>query len=95
MRAGRALELGCAGVITSGREVRQIRDVHGDKLLVVVPGVRPETADGDDQKRTVTVRDAFESGADYVVCGRPIRQAADPRAAAESIQATIAEVVGA
>jgi orotidine-5'-phosphate decarboxylase len=94
-RAGRALEIGCAGVITSGREVAKIRDAHGDKLLIVVPGVRPTKEHTDDQKRIVTVREAFQAGADYVVIGRPIRDASDPRATAESIQATIAEVVDA
>ena len=93
-RAGRALELGCDGVIASGREVEKIRDVHGDKLVVVVPGVRTAANQQDDQKRTMTVREAFEAGADYVVVGRPIRDADDPRAAAQSIQETIAEVVG-
>jgi orotidine-5'-phosphate decarboxylase len=94
MRAGRALEIGCEGVIASGREVARIREVHGDKLVIVVPGVRPTADRTDDQKRTVTVRDAFEAGADHVVVGRPIREADDPRAAADSIQQTIAEVVG-
>ncbi|MEI6721429.1 MAG: orotidine 5'-phosphate decarboxylase / HUMPS family protein, partial [Betaproteobacteria bacterium] len=61
------------------------------RLLVVTPGIRPvENRPADDQKRTVDVAQAFENGADYIVVGRPIRQAASPRAAAEAIQATIA-----
>jgi orotidine-5'-phosphate decarboxylase len=62
-----------------------------DRLIVVTPGIRPvENRPVDDQKRVVGVADAFANGADYIVVGRPIRDAADPRAAAESIQATIA-----
>jgi orotidine-5'-phosphate decarboxylase len=57
----------------------------------VTPGIRPvENSPADDQKRVVGVDEAFSNGADYIVVGRPIRDAADPRAAAESIQATIA-----
>jgi orotidine-5'-phosphate decarboxylase len=60
------------------------------RLLVVTPGIRPvENKPVDDQKRTVDVAQAFANGADYIVVGRPIRDAADPRAAAESIQQTI------
>jgi orotidine-5'-phosphate decarboxylase len=63
-----------------------------EKLIVVTPGIRPvENRPSDDQKRVVNVAQAFQNGADYIVVGRPIRDAADPRAAAESIQATIAE----
>ena len=61
------------------------------RLMVVCPGIRPVDND-DDQKRTVDVAKAFENGADYIVVGRPIRQARDPRAMAESIQKTIAGV---
>ena len=62
-----------------------------DRLIVVTPGIRPvENRPTDDQKRVVGVAEAFANGADYIVVGRPIRDAADPRIAAESIQATIA-----
>jgi orotidine-5'-phosphate decarboxylase len=92
-RARRALELGCDGVITSGLEIAAIRERVGQKLLVVVPGIRPgEHREPDDQKRTVNVREAFERGADYIVVGRPIRTAPDPRKAAEAIQAEIASI---
>jgi len=65
------------------------------RLLVVTPGIRPvENRPADDQKRTVDVAQAFANGADYIVVGRPIRDAADPRAAAEAIQDTIAGVFG-
>jgi len=90
-RARRALEAGCDGVISSGLEAPLIRAELGDRILVVTPGIRPvENRPADDQKRIVDVAQAFTNGADYIVVGRPIRQAVDPRAAAEGIQATIA-----
>jgi orotidine-5'-phosphate decarboxylase len=94
-RARRALELGCDGVIASGREARRLRRELGDELLIVAPGIRPfenRRVPGEDQKRAVTPREAFLAGADYIVVGRPIRDAPDPRAAAEEIQAVIAEL---
>jgi orotidine-5'-phosphate decarboxylase len=92
-RARRALESGCAGVISSGLEVARLREQLGDRLLVVSPGIRPVDNDTiDDQKRIVTPRAAFEAGADYIVVGRPIRNATDPRAKALEIQADIASV---
>ena len=94
-RARRALEAGCDGVISSGLEVRRLREAVDNRLLVITPGIRPvENRPEDDQKRVVTVEDAFRGGADYIVVGRPIRNAADPRAAAESIQRQIASVLG-
>jgi orotidine-5'-phosphate decarboxylase len=90
-RARRALELGCDGVISSGLEAPRLRAELGTDFLIVSPGIRPSAnRPSDDQKRTVGVEDAFLGGADYIVVGRPIRQAADPRARAEEIQATIA-----
>ncbi|HVQ61512.1 MAG TPA: orotidine-5'-phosphate decarboxylase [Burkholderiales bacterium] len=90
-RARRALEAGCDGVISSGMEAPALKRELGDRLLVVTPGIRPvENRPSDDQKRTVDVAQAFANGADYIVVGRPIRQAPDPRAAALAIQATIA-----
>lgn len=94
-RARRALATGVDGIVSSGLEAPMIRRELGDKLLVITPGIRPvENKPADDQKRTVDVAQAFENGADYIVIGRPIRQAADPRAAAEAVQATIARVFG-
>jgi orotidine-5'-phosphate decarboxylase len=91
-RARGAVETGCDGVISSGLEAPQIKAAFGNRLLVVTPGIRPvDNRAGDDQKRTVDVAQAFKNGADYIVVGRPIRQASTPRAAAEAIQATIAE----
>lgn len=95
-RARRALAVGCDGVISSGLEARKLRKELGEKFLVVVPGIRPvENRESDDQKRTVDVEEAFESGADYIVVGRPIRAATDPRAAALAIQKRIANLFAA
>ena len=92
-RARRALEAGCDGVISSGLEAPMLKRELGDRILVVTPGIRPvENRPVDDQKRTVDVAQAFANGADYIVVGRPIRQAADPAAAAAAIQATIAGI---
>ena len=92
-RARRALETGVDGIVSSGLEAPLIRRELGQKLLVVTPGIRPvENKPVDDQKRTVDVAQAFRNGADYIVVGRPIRLAADTRAAAEAVQRTIAEV---
>ena len=90
-RAKRALEAGCDGVISSGLETPKLREFIDNKLLVVTPGIRPvdNRATGD-QKRVVSVEQAFANGADQIVVGRPIRDAEIPRAAAEAIQATIA-----
>lgn len=84
-RAKKALEAGCDGVITSGREAAKIKELSGGKLLVVTPGIRPEGHGEDDQKRRTTPRQAVLAGADYLVIGRPITAAADPRAAAAAI----------
>jgi len=95
-RARRALEAGCDGVISSGLEAQRLKSEFHDRLLVVTPGIRPvENKPLDDQKRTVDVAQAFANGADYIVAGRPIRQAADPRAAAEAMQKTIATIFAA
>jgi orotidine-5'-phosphate decarboxylase len=95
-RAKRALESGCDGVISSGLEVPKLREHVDEKLLVVTPGIRPvDNKPAGDQKRVVTVDTAFSNGADYIVVGRPIRDAESPKAAAEAIQETIAAQVSA
>ncbi len=92
-RARRALEAGCDGVISSGLEAPRLREYIDQRLLVVTPGIRPvDNRPEDDQKRVVSPTQAFANGADYIVVGRPIRNAADPRAAAQAIQAEIAAV---
>jgi len=90
-RARRALQAGCDGVVSSGLEAQKLKAEFQDKLLVVTPGIRP-VKNEDDQKRTVDVAQAFANGADYIVVGRPIRSAADPRAAAQAIQRSIAAI---
>lgn len=90
-RARRALQAGCDGVISSGLEAPMLREQVNKNLLVITPGIRPvDNQPSEDQKRVVTVEKAFANGADYIVIGRPIRDAESPRAAAESIQQTIA-----
>ena len=92
-RAKQALEVGCDGVISSGLEVPRLREFVDEKLLVVSPGIRPvDNRPVGDQKRVVTVETAFGNGADHIVVGRPIRDAESPRAAAESIQDSIAGI---
>ena len=92
-RANRALATGVDGVVSSGMEAEMLRNHLDHKLLVVTPGIRPvDNRPSDDQKRVLTPTAAFQAGADYIVVGRPIRDAADPRAAAERIQAEIAAV---
>jgi len=92
-RARGAVETGCDGVIASGLEAARLKAEFKDRLLVVTPGIRPvDNKPSDDQKRTVDVAQAFAAGADHIVVGRPIRQAPDPRAAAQAIQETIARI---
>jgi len=93
-RARKALELGCDGVISSGLEAPKLRAELGERLIIVAPGIRPleQKVSQDDQKRIVDVERAFRNGADYIVVGRPIRKAPDPRAAAAEIQKTIRRV---
>jgi orotidine-5'-phosphate decarboxylase len=84
---------GIDGLICSPLEVARLRAELGPKPLLITPGIRSaDEKGGDDQKRTLTLREAFLAGSDYVVVGRPIRKATDPRAAAERMQGEIAEV---
>jgi orotidine-5'-phosphate decarboxylase len=87
-RAKLAQEAGIDGVVCSGADLEVVRKALPD-LLAVCPGIRPSGLANDDQKRVVDVRTAFADGADYIVVGRPIRQAADPRGQAEEIVAQI------
>lgn len=93
-RALAARAAGCDGVIASGQEAAALRQAAGPGFLIVCPGIRPAGPAGDDQKRTVDVPTAFAAGADHIVVGRPIRQAADPAAAAEAIQTQILAAIG-
>ncbi|WP_190600770.1 orotidine-5'-phosphate decarboxylase [Candidatus Vesicomyidisocius sp. SY067_SCS001] len=87
-RAKRAFEAGCDGVVSSGLEVPFLREYVNNKLIVVTPGIRPVVND-DDQKRIVGVATAFNSGSDYIVVGRPIKNATSPYQAAKDIQTII------
>jgi len=91
-RARDAKDAGCAGVVCSGLEVENLKRSLGENLITVVPGIRPdwEGVENADQHRVMTPADAIEKGADYLVIGRPIRDAADPRVAA----CRIAEEIG-
>jgi orotidine-5'-phosphate decarboxylase len=89
-RARKALEAGCDGVIASGLEVGKIKDLAGNALLVVTPGIRDEDSPQDDQKRRTTARTAILSGADYLVIGRPITESPHPRAEAERLVRSMA-----
>lgn len=90
LRADQALAAGCDGVIASGQEASAIRGLAGDRpFLVVSPGVRPAGVSRNDQKRVMTPAAAIAAGADYLVVGRPISAADDPRAAAAAISAEI------
>jgi orotidine-5'-phosphate decarboxylase len=89
-RARKALEAGVDGVIASAREAAEIRHATGGKLMVVTPGIRPQDSATDDQKRVATPGAAIRDGADYLVIGRPITKAPDPRQAARAIVAEMA-----
>lgn len=91
LRTRMAKAAGCHGVVCSGREVGMIRNELGSELIAVTPGIRPawSMVDQDDQKRIVTPADAIRNGADYVVVGRPIRDARDPDEAAKRVAAEI------
>lgn len=90
-KAGMAKTAGCAGIVCSGREVGIIKARMGSSFIAVTPGIRPNWGEPtrDDQKRIVTPAMAVADGADYLVVGRPIRQAADPVAAAGRIAGEI------
>jgi orotidine-5'-phosphate decarboxylase len=80
-----AKDAGLDGVVASADEIQPLRWACGDDFLIVTPGVRPEWAQKNDQKRTATPAEAVKRGANYVVVGRPILDAPDPKAAAEKI----------
>ncbi|MGB0955922.1 MAG: orotidine-5'-phosphate decarboxylase [Panacagrimonas sp.] len=93
-RARRALSAGCDGVVSSGLEVERLRAEAPSDLICVTPGIRPvDNQQTADQKRVMTPAAAIKAGADYLVVGRPIRDAADPRSAAQGIQAEIRSAI--
>ena len=89
-RAMLAQEAGFDGVVASGQEAAALRQALGPGMLIVTPGIRPQGAEAQDQARAVTPGAAIGAGADYLVVGRPITSAPDPRAAAEAIVGEIA-----
>jgi len=95
LKARMAREAGCQGVVCSGLEVARIKQEVGRDLIAVTPGIRPawSVVDQDDQKRIVTPGQAVKNGADYVVIGRPIRDAKDPPQAARQVAEEIASAL--
>jgi orotidine-5'-phosphate decarboxylase len=91
-RAAQAHEIGVDGLVCAGEEVPRLRSIVGAKLALVTPGIRPAGSDPGEQKRIATPTAAIAAGADYLVVGRPIIAAADPKAAARAI---VAEIAGA
>jgi orotidine-5'-phosphate decarboxylase len=89
-RAAQARDIGVDGIVASAEEAEALRSVVGERMVLVTPGIRPAGADAGDQKRVMTPAAAIDAGADYLVVGRPIVAAADPKAAAEAIVAEIA-----
>jgi orotidine-5'-phosphate decarboxylase len=93
-RAAQASDVGVDGVVCSAAEAEMLRPNLGPGMVLVTPGIRPAVADADDQKRVMTPSAAIKAGADYLVVGRPVIAAADPKAAADAIVAEIAAASG-
>jgi orotidine-5'-phosphate decarboxylase len=90
-RAQQARDLGIDGLVCSPEEAANLRQIVGNKMALVTPGIRPAGSATGDQKRIMTPAKAIAAGADHLVVGRPITEAADPKAAAEAILAEIAQ----
>jgi len=90
-RAAQARDIGVDGLVCSAAEAAKVRSIVGSKLALVTPGIRPAGADAGDQKRIMTPAKAIAAGADYLVVGRPIIAATDPKAAAEAIVEEISQ----
>jgi orotidine-5'-phosphate decarboxylase len=93
-RAAQAREIGVDGLVCSPEEAANLRSIVGPKMALVTPGIRPAGSAADEQKRIATPAAAIAAGADYLVVGRPIIAAADPKAAAQAIVAEIARQAG-
>jgi orotidine-5'-phosphate decarboxylase len=91
-RAAQARDIGVDGLVCSAEEAATLRPLVGPGMALVTPGIRPAGADSGDQKRIMTPAAAIAAGADYLVVGRPVVAAADPKAAAQAI---VAEIAGA
>jgi orotidine-5'-phosphate decarboxylase len=79
------IEAGIDGIVASPHEIKTLRREFGDKIKIVVPGIRPSWSEPGDQRRTMTPREALEAGADYLIIGRPITANPDPREAVAKI----------
>ena len=90
-RAAQARDIGVDGLVASAEEAANLRRIVGPKMTLVTPGIRPAGSESDDQKRVMTPAAAIAAGADYLVVGRPIVAAADPKAAAQAIIAELAQ----
>ncbi len=93
-RARQAQKLGVDGLVCSPEEAGSLREIVGHRMNLVTPGIRPAGAASDDQKRIMTPGRAIAAGSDYLVVGRPVVEASDPKSAAEAIQAEIAQALG-
>jgi orotidine-5'-phosphate decarboxylase len=93
-RAQQAQVLGIDGLVSSPEEVGSLRKIVGHQMHLVTPGIRPAGSATGDQKRIMTPGRAIVAGADYLVVGRPVVEAADPKAVAEAIHAEIAQALG-
>ena len=93
-RARQAHAIGVDGLILSPEEVSAMRTLLGPDITLITPGIRPSGSAAGDQKRIMTPANAIEAGADYLVIGRPVTQADDPKASAEAIIAEIRSVAG-
>jgi orotidine-5'-phosphate decarboxylase len=93
-RAAQARDVGVDGLVCSGVEAAMLRPIVGARMTLVTPGIRPAGAEAGDQKRVMTPAAAIAAGSDYLVVGRPILAASDPKAAAEAIVAEIAAATG-
>src|SRR3954447_8420253 len=93
-RARQAQALGLDGLVCSPEEAARLHGIVGDQMVLVTPGIRPAGVAAGDQKRMMTPGRAIAAGADYLVVGRPVMEAADPKVAAEAIQGEIAQALG-
>ena len=94
-RAAQARDIGIDGLVASAEEAKALRPIIGHSMVLVTPGIRPAGADAGDQKRVMTPAAAIAAGADYLVVGRPVIAAADPKAAADAIVQEIERASGA
>ena len=93
-RARQAKAIGINGLILSPEEVASMRALIGPALQLITPGIRPKGADKGDQKRVMTPGEAISAGADYLVIGRPITAAADPKSIANEVVEEISTALG-